>query len=198
VKFRTLLTNQASWYSKEFVTTSRQEAQWVLRAQCDDREALEDLLRGIQPSLRRFVCGIVGPSHADDVLQDVFVIVCRKLKALHTPELFRPWVYRIASRQVFRHLKNEQRWPDQTADASALDDIPAQDVRPSTEVLQELLSLNDLSPASRAVLALHFQEELPLAEIAAILELPLGTVKSRLAYGLSAIRKHLSTKRSDP
>lgn len=179
------------------MATSRQEAQWVLRAQCDDREALENLLHGIQPALRRFVWGIVGPSHADDVLQDIFVIVCRKLKILHTPELFRPWVYRIASRQAFRYLKNEQRWPDQTTDVSGLDDIPAQDVRPSTEVLQELLSLNDLSPASRAVLALHFQEELPLAEIAAILELPLGTVKSRLAYGLNAIRKHLSEKRSD-
>ena len=61
----------------------------------------------------------------------------------------------------------------------------------------ELLSLDEVSPASRAVLALHFHEELTLAEIAAILELPLGTVKSRLAYGLSAIRKHLSVKRGD-
>jgi RNA polymerase sigma-70 factor, ECF subfamily len=78
-----------------------------------------------------------------------------------------------------------------------LDDMPAQTIRPSTEVLRELLSLDALSAANRAVLALHFQEELTLVEVAAILELPLGTVKSRLAYGLSAIRKHLSKKRSD-
>ena len=76
--------------------------------------------------------------------------------------------------------------------------MPARDVRPPAELLGELLSLDAISPASRAVLALHFHEELALAEIAAILELPLGTVKSRLAYGLSAIRKHLSKKRSDP
>jgi DNA-directed RNA polymerase specialized sigma24 family protein len=43
---------------------------------------------------------------------------------------------------------------------------------------------------------LHFQEELPLAEVAAILEIPLGTVKSRLAFGLKALRRHLSTTRS--
>jgi RNA polymerase sigma-70 factor, ECF subfamily len=78
-----------------------------------------------------------------------------------------------------------------------LDDLPAQDVRPPAELLGELLSLDQISPASRAVLMLRFHEELTLAEIAAILELPLGTVKSRLAYGLSAIRKHLSKTRGD-
>ena len=179
------------------MTTSRQEAQWVLRAQCDDREALELLLRGVQPSLRRFVAGIVGPSHADDVLQETFVIVACKLKSLHTPELFRPWAYRIASREAFRHLKRERRWSDHTAQELELDDLPAPNVRPPAELLGELLSLQEISPASRAVLVLHFHEELTLAEIAAILELPPGTVKSRLAYGLSAIRKHLSRKRGD-
>jgi len=179
------------------VTTSRQEAQWVLRAQCDDREALERLLRSIQPSLRRFLSGVVGPSHADDVLQDAFIIVCRKIKSLHTPELFRPWVYRIASREAFRQLKKARRWSDHTVQGLEPDELPGQDVRPPAQLLEELLSLEELSPASGAVLALHFREEMTLGEIAAILEVPLGTVKSRLAYGLGAIRKHLSKKRSD-
>jgi RNA polymerase sigma-70 factor, ECF subfamily len=163
----------------------------------DDREALEHLLRSIQGSLRRYISGVIGRSDADDVLQDVLVILCRKLKSLHTAELFRPWAYRIASRQAFRHLKNKRRWPDGTTEALALDAMPAQNIRPSTELLRELLSLDELSAPNRAVLALHFQEELTLVEVAAILELPLGTVKSRLAYGLSAIRKHLSEKRGD-
>lgn len=166
----------------------------VLLAQCDDREAVEQLLRGIQGSLRRYIAGLVGPSDADDVLQDVLVIVCRKLKSLHTPELFRPWAYRIASRQAFRHLKKETRWRGRTTEEIDLDAIPA--IRPSAEVIRELLSLDELSAASRAVLALHFQEELTLVEVAAILEIPLGTVKSRLAYGLGAIRKYLSKERS--
>jgi hypothetical protein len=55
------------------VATSQQEARWVLRAQCDDREAVEHLLRSIQDSLRRYIAGVVGPSDADDVLQDVLV-----------------------------------------------------------------------------------------------------------------------------
>ena len=168
----------------------KQEAHWVLRAQCDDREALELLLRSVQPSLRRYLCRIVGESHADDVLQEVLITVNRKLKLLHAPELFRPWAYRIATRHSFRYLKKERRWPEQVKDESVLEAV----VRPETqsiELLQDLLRLDMISPASRAVLALHFEEELPLPEVAAILGVPLGTAKSRLAYSLAAIRKQL-------
>jgi RNA polymerase sigma-70 factor (ECF subfamily) len=56
--------------------------------------------------------------------------------------------------------------------------------------------MDGISPASRAVLALHFQEEMSLPEVAALLEVPLGTVKSRLAYGLASLRKRLGSKRS--
>ena len=177
------------------MVTSRQEAQWVLRAQYNDRDALELLLRSVQPSLRRYIAGLVGAHHADDVLQDVFVLVCRKLAWLETPELFRPWAFRIASRAAFRHLSKERRRLEQPEDDSILDAMPAQHVAPSSELLQELLNSGVLSPASRAVLVLHFQEEMSLPEVAAILEIPLGTVKSRLAYGLTALRKHFEIVR---
>jgi DNA-directed RNA polymerase specialized sigma24 family protein len=49
--------------------------QWVLRAQCNDREALEALLRSVQPSLRRYLTGLAGATDADDLLQEVLVIV---------------------------------------------------------------------------------------------------------------------------
>jgi RNA polymerase sigma-70 factor (ECF subfamily) len=178
------------------VGTSRQEAQWVLRAQCDDREALELLLRSVQPSLRRYLTGLVGTRHADDVLQEVFILVCRKLAWLQNPHLFRPWAFRIASREGFRHLRKERRWPEQPDDIAMLEAIPARDARPSDELLHELLNSDALSPASRAVLVLHFQEEMSLAEVAAILEIPIGTVKSRLAFGLTALRRELAKKRS--
>jgi RNA polymerase sigma-70 factor (ECF subfamily) len=130
------------------------------------------------------------------VLQDVLLLVCRKLAWLHTPELFRPWAYRIASRAAFRHLKKEKVWSEQVREEALLDAAPAPEPRPTEEVLNNLLDSDALSPASRAVLALHFQEELSLPEVAAILEIPLGTVKSRLAYGLAALRKQFDSKRS--
>jgi RNA polymerase sigma-70 factor (ECF subfamily) len=178
------------------VATSKQEAQWVLRAQCGDREALELLLRSVQPSLHRYLTRLVGPSSADDVLQDVLFIACRKLRWLEVPEFFHAWAYRVASREAFRHLKKERRWTDQVRDETVLEEIAAPPQPPPPELLPELLNSDVVSPASRAVLALHFQEELSLPEIAAILEIPVGTVKSRLAYGLAALRKKLDVTRS--
>lgn len=170
------------------MSASTQESQWVLRAQVDDREALELLLRAVQPSLQRYLRGLVGAFNADDVLQDVLIIVARKIGWLEDPALFRPWAFRIASRAAFRHLKRERRWQ---GDESSLGEIAAPDPPPPDELIQQLAAMEGISPASRAVLVLHFQEEMSLPEVAAILEIPLGTVKSRLAFGLAAMRKHL-------
>ena len=178
------------------MATPKAEAQWVLRAQCGDREALELLLRSVQGALRRYLLRLVGDSSADDALQEVLIVVSRKLRWLDAPEAFRPWAYRVASRVAFRHLKKEKRWSDQVRDEAVLDDVPATESAVAAELLPDLLQSDALSPASRAVLTLHFQEELSLPEIAAILEIPLGTVKSRLAYGLAALRKKLDPTRS--
>lgn len=172
--------------------TSVQEMQWVLRAQCSDREALEALLRSVQPSLRRYLSGVAGATDADDLLQDVLILIVRKLGHLDDPELFRPWLFRIASRQAFRHVK-KRRWLDRHEDDSPLDSLPAPEVRPPDEVLSALLAADSISPASRAVLLLHFKEEMSMPEVAAILDIPLGTAKSRLAYGLKSIRQYLKT-----
>ena len=176
--------------------TSVQETRWVLRAQCRDREALELLLRAVRPALERYLTGLVGASEAEDVLQDVLLIIYKKLPLLEHPEVFRAWAFRIASRAAFRHLKKRKRWPDHARDDDALDLLRAPDPPPRDDLVRALLEVDTISPASRAVLALHFQEELPLADIAAILEIPLGTVKSRLSYGLAALRQHLGRERS--
>jgi RNA polymerase sigma-70 factor, ECF subfamily len=178
------------------VATSKHQARWVLRAQCGDREALELLLRSLQVPLRRYLLRLVGASSADDVLQEVLILVSRKLRWLDAPEAFLPWTYRVTSRVAFRHLKREKHWSDQVRDEAVLDDVPAAESAVPPEVMPELLNSDVLSPATRAVLSLHFQEEMSLPEVAAILEIPLGTVKSRLAYGLAALRKKLDPTRS--
>src|SRR5262249_4636897 len=97
---------------------------WVLRAQCDDREALELLLHSVQPALHRYLGSLVGPADADDVVQEVLVRVYRRLGWLETPGLFRPWVFRIASRAGFRHLKRQRRWREQAHEDALLEDVP--------------------------------------------------------------------------
>ena len=167
-------------------------ARWVIRAQCGDRDALEHVLRSVQPPLRRYVLPLVGATAADDVLQEVLISIARKLTWLDEPRLFRAWAYRIASRAAFDHLRKEKRRGRQESDDATLEALVAPVSPPSGDQLRELLDSPWLSPASRAVLMLHFQEEMPLANVAAVLELPLGTVKSRLAYGLTQLRRHFA------
>jgi RNA polymerase sigma-70 factor (ECF subfamily) len=170
------------------VTASDQEALWVLRAQSDDREALELLLRNVQPSLRRYLRGLVGPDDANDVLQEVLLAIFRNISWLEDPGLFRPWAFRIANRAGIRHLKKRKRWTIPTSE-KLLTNLNAAMDRVPEGTLEAVPYIQTLSPACRAVLILHFQEDWPLQDVAAILELPLGTVKSRLAYGLAILRK---------
>lgn len=163
-----------------------------MRAQSHDREALEALLRSVQPALRRYLTSLAGAADADDLLQDVLVIVIRRLGTLDDPALFRPWAYRIASREAFRHIRKRRSWLARRDDETLIEELPLPAAPPAGELLHELLHDDSVPPASRAVLLLHFAEELTLPEVAAILEIPLGTAKSRLAYGLRSIRKRLS------
>ena len=165
------------------------DIQLVLRAQCGDLEALEQLLRKVQGSLLSYISRLVGRSDAEDVLQDVFLQICRKLIWLREPELFRPWIYRISSRAAFAFLKKKRRWSEKYADGVVMADLPAPIEEDLPEMALEIPELLDkISPASRAVLLLHYFHDLNLEEVAAILEISIGTVKSRLAYGLSSLR----------
>lgn len=162
----------------------------VLRAQADDRVALEALLRTIQPRLHRYAVSLVGRQDAGDLVQDTLIQICRKLRWLEDPAGFRAWAYRIESRMAFQRLRRQRR-----VIAVPIEDAATEGIEPpgdgvQDEVLDSLLAHDALSPASRAVLLLHFREEMPLAEVAAVLEIPLGTAKSRLAYGLKTLRTH--------
>jgi RNA polymerase sigma-70 factor (ECF subfamily) len=166
----------------------------VLLAQTGDRTALEQLLRDAYAPLRRYVTRLVGDAFADDILQETSLQIFRKLPFLREPAVFRPWTFRIASRIAFSHLKHARRW-------QPLDDAPPEHLTTLNPCLGELpdqafLTLLDhVSPASRAVLLLRYQHDLTLEESATILEIPIGTAKSRLHYGVTTLRKYLSSER---
>jgi RNA polymerase sigma-70 factor (ECF subfamily) len=177
------------------VPTSTQEAYWVLRAQCGDRDAFERLITAVQPSLRRYIARLAGTESSDDLVQDVLVIVYKKIAWLEDPKLFRPWAFRIASRAAFRHLKKVRGRLEDPMDHAMFDRAAASALQPSEQDFERLLDSDALSAASRAVLLLHFEEGMTLVEISAVLEIPLGTVKSRLASGLVTLRKELQKGR---
>ena len=166
----------------------------VLLAQTGDRNALEQLLREAYAPLRRYIVHLAGADLADDILQETSLQIFRKLPFLREPAVFRPWAFRIASRIAFAHLKHARRW-------QPLDDAPSEHLTAINTTLGEptdeafMTLLDHVSPASRAVLLLHYQHDLSLEESAAILEIPVGTAKSRLHYGVTTLRKHLTSER---
>ena len=155
-----------------------------------DRASLDALLERTQGWLHRYVLRLVGDADlALEVVQEVFVSICRKLTFLRNPDLFRPWVYRIASREAFRHLRRRRRRASR--ERPVVDEIAAEPPRHLDPAVRRALrrGVSRLPPKTRAVFLLHYFEELSLREAADVLGLAPGTVKSRLAYGLRLLRQ---------
>ena len=100
---------------------SERESWWVLQAQSGSYEALNELFRSVQEPLFHYVVSLVKDQHlAEDILQEVFIRIYRKLRWLREPQAFRAWTYQIASREAFRYLKRERHWSDQIRDEATL------------------------------------------------------------------------------
>jgi RNA polymerase sigma-70 factor, ECF subfamily len=169
-----------------------EEALCVLRAQSGDRDALDGLFRAMQQPLFRYLVGLVGRRElAEDILQEVFLQIYRKLVWLRDVGLFRPWAYRITTRIAFRRLHQERRRSALSAGDGPLRSIPSPASREeyAEQRAEDFHRLAErASPASRAVLVLYYLHGLSLEEVADVLGLAMGTVKSRLSYGLSVLR----------
>src|SRR5262245_31922817 len=132
----------------------------ILLAQAGDRAAFAQLLKEIQEPLHGYLVRLVADEHlAEDLLQEVFVLIWRKLNWLREPELFRAWAWRIASREAFRRLRKERPW-SHLRESLAEDPASEPPAALPAEWLRDLAgALAELSPASRAVLVLHYLQE---------------------------------------
>jgi RNA polymerase sigma-70 factor, ECF subfamily len=164
----------------------------VLLAQQGDVAALEELLRRLHGPLRQYVNRMVGASDADDVMQDSAIRLYRNIRYLREPAAFRAWAFRIATRIALRYLERSKRWRELENDPDLIRAITAASSSEHEPFDRDYLEWIDrVSPASRAALLLHYEQHLSLEETAAILDVPVGTVKSRLSYGLASIRNQL-------
>ena len=177
------------------MTDQDDERLLVLRAQAGDASAFEPLLIRLHRPLRAYLRGMVGQVVVDDVMQEVALRIFRQIGFLHEPRAFRAWVQRIATRVALAHLRRDKRWREFETDPGIIDGLPAPDAPDLAEFESDFLALLErVSPASRAVLLLHYQQHLSLEETAAILDIPIGTAKSRLAYGVATLRKSILEK----
>lgn len=164
----------------------------VIRARDGDSPAFEALVYEFAPSIYRVASAIAGEQFAPDIVQETFVSAWRELRRLREPERFAAWLHRIAvnrSRSVLRSRRSVKE--------IALDDagdIPAKgDFRKDAESRTLLApALLRLSPDHKVVIALHYAAGMSISEVAGVLQIPAGTVKSRLNAALADLRNSLS------
>lgn len=165
----------------------------VVLAQQGDGTAFRSLVERYDRRLLYFLRRILGDSEeCFDALQSVWLSVHRSLRKLAAPEAFRVWVYRIAHAEAVSHLRKRTRDPlaDEGSALTETAESPTQDPHLDNAELVHA-ALDALSIDHRRVLTLHYLEEMGIDDIAAVLECPPGTVKSRLHYAKHALRRRI-------
>lgn len=180
------------------------EVDLVARASRGDAEAFDRLVAARVGSSFRLARAIVGDTgDAEDVTQEAFVAAWRGLPRLRDPERFDAWFGRIlvnAARMSVRRRGSARLLPFVLRDADddpaggeqGLSD-PALDGVVASDALQR--SIDRLSIEQRTILALHHLEERPVADVAAMLGIPVGTAKWRLHAARAALERAMEQER---
>lgn len=165
-------------------------ARLVLRvATLDDHEAFAEIVRTYQGPVRRFLARLTSrPDAADDLAQDTFVKAYRHIGSYRGEGRFASWLLRIAYQEFVTGVR--RRAPIELA----LDDGPT-DKGTGDRLVAALTiarAMAALRPDERAAIDLHYREELTHAEVAGVLGLPLGTVKSLILRGRARLKSVLT------
>jgi RNA polymerase sigma-70 factor (ECF subfamily) len=177
----------------------------VRRASRGDVAAFDELVASRLPQSLRLARAIVdSPADAEDVVQEAFVSAWRSLRRLREPEKFDAWFGRILVNTARSHIRRRGTVTPISIDrrrADSPDDEhehpgrhdPALDRVDSSDALAR--AIDRLSVDQRTILALHHLEERPVAQIAAVLGIPVGTAKWRLHAARQALGRALEAQR---
>jgi len=165
-----------------------QEPELIRRSKGGSREAFGQLVSRYQVPVYRVVRGILGsPSESEDVAQEVFLKGYANLAKFRGESGFFTWLYRIAVNEALRARKRRT-----FANADALPEVVAPPPAPSEEDAPTLATLEKLlrklSDEFRSIVVLRDVEGLSYSEIAETLEIPIGTVESRLFRARQELR----------
>jgi RNA polymerase sigma-70 factor, ECF subfamily len=162
----------------------------VLRCQEGDAEAFERLVERWQERLWRHAWRLTGEENAAwDALQEAWIGISRGLRRLAEPAAFPGWAYQIVSHKCRDWLRRQRR-------QRQIDEIYRAEAQESCEAPGEQYgslreALAQLSGPDRALVSLRYEDGFSTAEIAAILGVPQGTVKSRLFYARKRLKQFL-------
>jgi len=174
----------------------RAEDQLLARAKAGDQDALETIFETYRNQVFSLAFRMTGnTSDAEDLTQEVFLQVMRKIGSFQGRSSFSTWLYRVTVNRSRDYLRSKKRNPELLSQdgggAGPRDDIYASASTPAPEssaisseaqrIVQE--ALMELPISLRAPLVLHELEGLEYHQVARMLRLPVGTVKSRIFRG---------------
>lgn len=172
----------------------------IERARNGDSGALNDLLRRHHPRLHAVCTRILGRrADADDAAQNALVAIVRGLPSFDGRSAFSTWAYRIATNAALDELRRRRRRPQPRLDA---DDTAARIVDRSAERSLHALedrqiverALAELPEEFRVAVVLRDVADLDYESIATVLEIPIGTVRSRIARGRALLGQGIGNR----
>jgi RNA polymerase sigma-70 factor (ECF subfamily) len=163
----------------------------VEQARNGDADAFTQLVRASAPRLNGVANLILrDPDRAKDAVQEAFIAAWQDMRALRDPDAWDAWLRRLTVRTCYRLAKKDRRRTrievavTPTEERNRIPDASA-DVADREWVLTEL---GRLDIDQRSVIALHYYLDLPMREVAEVLDIPFGTAASRLHRGLEVMR----------
>lgn len=199
------LCKKASKIDTESEATVQTEEELILLCQQGDRACFRLLYQRYQQRVRSTLYQLCGKTLLDDLVQEVFLRAWKGLPKLRTTKYFSTWLYRISwnvatdRRRKLAKLKESTSFNNDKhvykdrlnyeKDLSSVHDAPDLMHLHYQDLVQR--GLNNLSFDHRSVLVLHDLEDLPQKQVAAILDIPVGTVKSRLFHARNSFKKFL-------
>ena len=169
--------------------TVRSDGALVRAAQSGSDAAIDELFRRHWPSAYRTAWLVVrDAAAAEDIAQEAFVAAVRALDRFDRRRPFGPWLHRIAVNRAIDWARARSARAERAGEAAAVA-APEHAAGVSDELLAALATL---SPEHRAVVALRHLLGYSPGEIARVLDLPRGTVNSRLRRALDALEKELA------
>jgi RNA polymerase sigma-70 factor (ECF subfamily) len=170
----------------------------IKQLQAGSLEALGELYDRYRQLVFRTALAITGDQDtASDLLQDVFLRLFRFADKIDLQRPLQPWLYRMTANLAYTWLKRDRRWfrpLENLADwlAGSTRNLIHETVESTDDWDRLQRAVASLPISQRMVVVLYYLDDLPLQEISEILEIPVGTVKSRLHYGRLSLKKDLS------
>lgn len=185
------------------MTSRADDTELVAAAQAGDRQALETLLRAHYDRIHAICRRTAGSSRdADDAAQEAMISIVRALPRFDGRSSFSTWTYRVATNAALDELRKRSRRPslhavdDDGFAPEAVDDDAHQPIDAIADRLAIDAALAALPDEFKVAVVLRDVADLDYAEIADVLAIPIGTVKSRIARGRQLLARRLGS--TDP